>query len=173
MYVLLSAILFALIAMLTATNAWAYPSYEDGTWGVVPQDRGRTCFVVLNSEDKKHAFHFLIDGEKNVATVGILDHFLPDPRNSAASMMITLDLGPEFARRLHLKRRFDGSLNYLAAELQPEDLDPILDALRSRKAGVLLSFESGETWRIPPPKHDEAASAIDKCWTEALRGLHT
>lgn len=173
MYALLSAILFAVIAMLTATSAWAYPSYEDGTWGVVPQDSGRTCVVVVNSEDKKHAFHFLIDGENNVATVGILDHFLPGLRNSAASMMITLDLGPDFARRLHLKRRFDGSLNYLAAELPPEDLDPILDALRSRKAGVRLYFENGETWRIPPPKHDEAASAIDKCWTDALRGVHT
>ena len=167
-----STALFAVIALLTQSNAWAQPLYEDGSWGVVPQDSGRTCIVVLNSEDKKHAFHFLIDGEQNAATVGILDHFLPDPRYATASTMITLNFGPRFARRLEFKRRFDGSLNYLAAELPSEDLASILKVLRSGKAGVSLSFENGETWRIPPPKREEAASAIAQCWTEALRGLH-
>ena len=161
-----------LIALLTAAPAWAYPSYKDGSWGVVSQDGGRICVVVVNSEDKKHAFHFLIDGEKNVASIGILDGFLPDLRGGGASLRITLDFGPEFVRRLELKRRFDGSLHYMAAELALEDLDSILVALRARRAGVMLAFENGETWRIPPPKREEAASAIDDCWTEALRGIH-
>jgi hypothetical protein len=164
-----STALLAVIALLTPSNAWAEPLYEDGSWGVVPQDSGKTCIVVLNSEDKKHAFHFLIDGEQNSATVGILDHFLPDSRYGAASTMITLDF--QFARRLEFKRRFDGSLNYLAAELPPEDLGSILEALRSGKGGVSLSFENGEMWRIPPPKRDAAASAIARCWIEALRGV--
>lgn len=158
--------------MLTAASAWAHPSYEDGSWGVVPQDSGRTCIVVVNSEDKEHAFHFLIDGKQNIATIGILDHFLPDLRVGTASTMITLDLGPAFTRRLELKRRFDGSTNYLAAELRPEDLGSILIALRSPRSVVILSFESGETWRLPPPKRPEAVRAIDQCWTEALRGTH-
>ena len=165
-----SAVLFGVIALLTPWNAWAQALYEDGSWGVVPQDGGKTCIVVLNSEDRKHAFHVLIDGEQNAASVGILDHFLPNARYNTASTTITVDFGLQFVRRLEFKRRFDGSLNYLAADLPSEDLDPILDALRSGKGGVNLSFENGEIWRIPPPKREEAASAIAKCWMEALRG---
>jgi hypothetical protein len=85
--------------------------------------------------------------------------------------MITVDLGPQFARRLEFKRHFDGSLNYLAADLAPDDLDSILAALQSGKRGVSLSFENGEMWRIPPPKRQEAASAIAQCWNEALSGI--
>jgi hypothetical protein len=165
--------LIAVIALLAPQNAWAQPLYEDGTWGVVPQDGGRTCVVVLNSQDKKHAFHFLIDGEQNAATVGILDNFLPDARYGTASTMVTLNFGSKFARRFEFKRRFDGALHYLAAELRADDLEPILEILRSGRAGVSLSFENGETWRIPPPKREEAGSAIARCWSEALRGLHT
>jgi hypothetical protein len=84
--------------------------------------------------------------------------------------MITVDFGLHFVRRLEFKRHFDGSLNYMAAELPSADLDSILEALRSGKGGVNLSFENGEIWRIPPPKREEAASAIAKCWIEALRG---
>jgi hypothetical protein len=126
---------------------------------------------VLNSEDRRHAFHFLIDGEKNAATVGILDDFLPDPSYITASTMITVDLGPQFARRLKFKRHFDGALNYLAADLALDDLDSILAALRSVTHGVSLSFENGEMWRIPAPKRQEAASAIAQCWKEALSGI--
>ena len=165
-----SAVLFGVIALLTPWNAQAQASYEDGSWGVVPQDGGRTCIVVLNSEDRKRAFHFLIDGEQNAASVGILDDFLPNPRYNTASTMITVDFGLHFVRRLEFKRHFDGSLNYMAAELPSADLDAILEALRSGKGGVNLSFENGEIWRIPPPKREEAASAIAKCWIEALRG---
>ena len=121
MRLFLSTVAFAVAALLTQSHAWAQPSYEDGSWGVIPQDGGRTCVIVLNSEDKRHAFHFLIDGEQNTATVGILDDFLPDLRYGTASTMITLDLGPQFGRQLEFKRRFDGSLNYLAAELSRED----------------------------------------------------
>lgn len=165
-----SAVVFGVIALLTPSSAWSQASYEDGSWGVVPQDGGRTCIVVLNSEDRKHAFHFLIDGEQNAASVGILDPFLPSPQHNTASTNITLDFGLQFVRELEFKRRFDGSLNYMSAELASEDLDSILEALRSGKGGVHLSFENGEIWRIPPPKRAEAASAIAKCWTEALRG---
>jgi hypothetical protein len=162
-------ILFAAIVLLPPSNAWAQPLYEDGSWGVVPQDDGRTCIVVLNSEDKKHAFHFLIDGEQNAASVGILDYFLPNPGYYTTSTTITVDLGIQFVRRLEFKPRFDGSLNYMAAELPSKDLDSILEALRSGKRGANLSFENGDIWRIPPPKREEAASAIAQCWTEALR----
>jgi hypothetical protein len=61
------------IALLIASGASARPLYKDGNWGVVPQNDGRTCVVVLNSDDRRHAFHFLIDGEQNTATVGIWD----------------------------------------------------------------------------------------------------
>jgi len=167
-----SAALFGAIAVLTPSSAWSQASYEDGSWGVVPQDGGRTCIVVLNSEDRKHAFHVLIDGEQNAASVGILDNFLPSPQDNTASTTITVDFGLQFVRQLELKRRFDGALNYLAAELPLEDLDSIFEALRSGKGGVSLSFENGEIWRIPPPKRAEAASAIAQCWTQALRGPH-
>ena len=171
MLAVISAASFVFVVMLTAGSAWAYPLYRDGSWGVVPQDRGRTCVVVVNSVDKRHAFHFLIDGEQNSATIGILDQFLPDLGRDTVSTMITVDFGPEFARRLEFKRRFDGTLDYLAAELPPEDLGSILNAIRARRSDVTLSFENGEMWRIPPPKQQEAASAIDQCWTEALRGI--
>jgi hypothetical protein len=126
--------------------------------------------IVLNSEDKRHALHFLIDGEQNVAIVGILDHFLPDPSYMTASTTITVDMGPEFVRRLEFKRQFDGALNYLTADLPPQELDSILLALRSGTRGVVLSFENGEMWRIPPPERNEAAAAIAQCWNEALMG---
>jgi len=171
MLAVISAASFVFAVLLTAGSAWAYPLYRDGSWGVVPQDRGRTCVVVVNSVDKRHAFHFLIDGEQNSATIGILDQFLPDLGHDTVSTMITVDFGPEFARRLEFKRRFDGTLDYLAAELPPEALSSILNAIRARRSEVTLSFENGEMWRIPPPKQQEAASAIDQCWTEALRGI--
>ena len=166
--------LLASIAMLTAAEGWAYPAYKDGSWGVVSQDGGRTCIVVANNEDKSHAFHVLIDGMKNTATIGILDRFLPDLQDNVASTVITLNFGPGFMRRLEFKRHFDGSLDYLAAELPLDDLDSMLIALRSRiTGGVILSFENGETWRMPPPKSNEAATIIERCWNEALRGTHT
>ena len=171
MRLILRTALPALATLFIVSVAWAEPLYRDGSWGVVPQDAGRTCVVVLNSEDRRHAFHFVIDGAQNAASVGILDDYLPDPAYMTASTTIGVDLGPEFARKLEFKRRFDGAVNYLAADLPQEDLDSILDALRSGTRGVSLSFENGETWRIPPPKSAEAASAITQCWNEALRGV--
>ena len=164
------AALFGAIALLTPSNAGAQALYEDESWGVVPQDGGRTCIVVLNSPDRKHAFHFLVDGEQNAASVGILDQFLPSPRYNTGSTTITVEFPLQFTLQLEFRRQFDGSLNYLAAELPSENLDSIFEALRSGKGGVNLSFENGEIRRIPAPKREDAASAIAKCWTEALHG---
>jgi hypothetical protein len=171
MRIVLHTVLSAIAAFIVAGDARAEPLYRDGSWGVVPQDAGRTCVVVLSSEDRRHAFHFLIDGAQNAASVGILDDFLPDFSNRTAATMITVDLGPQFARRLEFTRRSDGMVNYIAADLPRQELDSVLDALRSGKRGVSLSFENGEEWRIPPPKSDEAASAIAQCSSDALKGL--
>jgi hypothetical protein len=86
-------------AFLAGAQAWASPSYKDANWGVVPQDNGSVCVVVLNSEDRTHAFHFVVDGGEREATVGILDSFLPS-RLSVASTTITVDLGPLFKRQM-------------------------------------------------------------------------
>ena len=165
--------LSGILALIIPSDAWAEPLYRDGSWGVVPQDGGSTCVVVLNSEDRRKAFHFIIDGQQKAASVGILDRFFPDLAPITASTMVIMDLGPQFTRPMKFKRHFDGSLGYLSADLAVEDLDSILEALRSVTRGVSLSFENGETWLIPPPKsEEEAASAIAKCWNEARRGLH-
>ena len=154
------------IALFVASNALALPSYKDANIGVVPQDNGRVCIVVLNSSDRTHAFHFVVDGEKKVVTVGILDRFLPN-RSSATSMVINIDLGPLFARRFVFKRHSDGMLSYLGAELSADDVKSTLAALQSDLPGVTITFDNGETWRIPPPKQ-AAASAVTQCWNEAL-----
>jgi hypothetical protein len=166
---LVSSVLLVITALLTPLDASSQAVYEDGSWGVVAQDGGKTCIVVLNSEGKQHALHFLVDGEQQVASIGILDHFLPEPQYDTAAMTITIGFGDQFALQLEFKRRFDGSLYYLAAELPSEHLNSVLEALRSGN-GVNLSFENGDIWRIPPPKREDAASAIAKCWTEALHG---
>ena len=158
------------MALLIGSEAWASPSYKDANWGVVPQDNGRACVVVLNSEDRMHAFHFLVDGTEKAATIGILDSYLPDGLSSA-STMIKVDLGPLFTRELEFKRPSDGSPGSLAADISRDDLRSILAALQTTRA-VSLSFDNGEVWRIPPPKQG-AAAAISQCWNEALTGTRT
>jgi hypothetical protein len=171
MRIVLHTVLSAIAALLFTADARAEPLYRDGSWGVVPQDAGSTCVVVLNSEDRRQAFHVLIDGAQNAASVGILDAFLPDFASRTTPTMITVDLGPQFARQLEFTLRSDAGVNYLAADLPREELDTVLDALQSGKRGVSLSFENGVQWRIPPPKSDQAASAIARCSSDALKGL--
>jgi len=168
MHRILFCIAAAATVFLMGAHAWALPSYKDANWGVVPQDHGNACIVVMNSEDKMHAFHFVVDGQTNAVTVGILDSFAPD-RLSAGSPKITVDFGPLFVRQLQFEHRSQGSVGFLAADLSHDDLKNILAALQSGLSGVSLSFADGEVWRIPGPKQ-EAASAIARCWNEALGG---
>ena len=159
------------VAALVATSgAWAAPLYKDKNWGVVRQDGGKICIVVLNSDSRRSAFHFLIDGGRNAGSIGILDEFVPETMSANGSMMATLDLGPNFARALEFRRQFDGAVNYLTASLDPSELDSIFAALQAGDRGVNLTFENGDTWRIPPPERKEAAAAITECWGEALSG---
>jgi len=160
---------FSAIALLVACDAWALPSYKDASWGVVPQDNGNACVVVLNSEDRLHAFHFAVDGGAKAATIGILDSYLPE-RLSVGPTKVTIDLGPLFVRQLEFKHRSDGAMGYLASELSRDDLKSILAAFQS-DSRVSLSFANGEVWRIPGPKQ-EATAAIAQCWNEALTGVH-
>jgi hypothetical protein len=160
----------SLIALLIGADVWASPSYKDANWGVVPQENGNACVVVLNSADRMHAFHFLVDGVDKVATVGILDSFLPS-RLATASTTITVDLGPMFTRQLEFKRHSDGLVGYIAADLSRDDLTSILAALQTTR-DVSLSFDNGDVWRIPPPGK-EAASAISECWNAALTGARS
>jgi len=157
-------------ALAVASGAWAAPLYKDKNWGVVRQDGGRICIVVLNSDSRRNAFHFLIDGGRNAASVGILDEFVPGTMDAKGTMTATLDLGPRFAHALEFRRQFDGAVNYLTASLAPGELDSIFAALRAGDRGVNLTFENGDTWRIPPPERKEAAAAITQCWHEALSG---
>ena len=168
--VVFGATLSALALLLLGAGAWASPSYKDANWGVVPQENGSACVVVLNSEDKIHAFHFLIDGVDKTASVGILDSFLPNGVSTAAAT-ITVDLGPLFTRQLEFVHHSEGLVGYLAADLSRDDLTSILAALQTTR-GVSLSFDGGEVWRIPPPAK-EAASAISQCWKQALTGART
>ena len=135
-------------AVFVVSDALALPSYKDGNWGVVPQDHGGACVVVLNSEDRMHAFHFAVDGVAKVATVGILDTFVPD-RVSASAPKITIDLGPLFRRQLKFEHRSEGSQGYLAADLSQDDLKTVLAALQSGLSGVSLSFANGEVGTFP------------------------
>ncbi len=160
-------------ALVMASAAWAAPLYKDKNWGVVRQDGGRICIVVLSSDSRRNAFHFLIDGERKAGSIGILDEFVPDTMDAKGSMMATLDLGPNFARALEFRRQFDGAVNYLTASLAPSELDSIFAALQAGDRGVNLTFENGDTWRIPPPERKEAAAAITRCWNEALSGAIT
>jgi hypothetical protein len=160
---------FSAIALLMACDAWALPSYKDDSWGVVPQDNGQACVVVLNSEDRLHAFHFAVDGPDQAATIGILDDYVPE-RLSVSATKITVDLGPSFVRQLEFKHHSSGSMGYLAADLSRDDLKSILTAFQS-DSRVSLSFANGEVWRIPGPKQ-EATAAIAQCWDEALSGAH-
>lgn len=155
-------------ALVMASGAWAVPLYKDKNWGVVRQDDGRICIVVLNSDSRRNAFHFLIDGGRNAGSIGILDEFVPDTMNARGSLMATLDLGPRFARALEFRRQFDGAVNYLTAILAPNELASIFAALQAGNRGVSLTFENGDTWRIPPPERKEAVAAITRCWNEAL-----
>lgn len=155
-------------ALVTAPDAWGRPLYKDDNWGVIPQDGGKICVVVLNSNDRKHAFHILIDGARKQAFVGILDEFLPGGMYVNASAKISMHLGVKLVLQLQFKRQFDGALSYLAAPLAPGDLDPVLAALRAADGSVSLAFENGDIWRIPPPGRQEAGSAITQCWRGAL-----
>ena len=159
-------------ALVMASGAWAAPLYKDKNWGVVRQDGG-ICIVVLNSDSRRSAFHFLIDGGRNAGSIGILDEFVPETMSANGSMMATLDLGPKFARALEFRRQFDGAVNYLTAPLAPSELDSIFAALQAGDRGVNLTFENGDTWRIPPPERKEAAAAITECWNGALSGRTT
>lgn len=154
---------------LAAVSASASPSYKDESWGVVPQDNGNACVVVLNSEDRMHAFHFAVDGASKRATLGILDSFVPE-RLSAPSPKITVDFGPLFVRQLQFEHRSDGEVGYLAANLSEDDLKTILAALENGIRDVTVSFANGEVWRIPGPKQ-AATAAIAQCWTDALTGI--
>jgi hypothetical protein len=160
-------------ALMIASGAWAAPLYKDKNWGVVRQDGGKVCIVVLNSDSRRNAFHFLIDGEQNTASVGILDEFLPDTMNAEGSTVATLDVGPAFSRTLEFRRQFDGAANYLSASLAPHEFDSIFAALVAGHRGVNLSFENGDTWRIPSPERKEAAAAITECRNGALSRVRT
>ena len=160
-------------ALVMASGAWAAPLYKDKNWGVVRQDGGSVCIVVLNSDSRRNAFHFLIDGNRHAGSIGILDEFVPDAMGAKDSMSATLDLGPRFARTLEFTRQFDGAANYLTASLAPSELDTIRTALEAGDRGVNLTLENGDMWRIPPPERKEAAAAIARCWNGALSGART
>ena len=161
----------AAVVLMMASAAWAAPLYKDKNWGVIRQEDGKTCIVVLNSDSRRNAFHFLIDGGQNTASIGILDEFLPDSVSANGSTMAILDLGPKFSRTLEFRRQFDGAVNYLTASLAPSELDSSFAALLAENPGVNLTFENGDTWHIPPPERKEAAAAIDQCWNGALSGV--
>jgi hypothetical protein len=142
--------------------------YKDANWGVVQQNGGRTCIVVLNTDDRQHAFHFLIDGENRKAQLGILQEFLPDRRYiRIASVQISVALGSGFVSKLEFRPITEGSSKYLAAILTRSDLDRMLSALEEA-AGVSVTFSGGEIWQIRAPESDEATAAIDHCWKKAV-----
>ena len=107
----------------------------------------QSAVVVLNSDSRRNAFHFLIDGEHKSASVGILDEFLPDTVNTKGSTVATLDLGPAFSRTLEFRRQFDGAVNYLAATLAPNELDPVFTALVAEHRGA-----GGKEWSARAPR---------------------
>jgi tetratricopeptide (TPR) repeat protein len=147
-------------------------SYKDGVWGVVPQNGGKLCMIVLNSDDQKRAFHFLISGSLNVARIEILEKFLPERRYlTTSNTSVTVDLGPQFARRLDFAPKSGGTLRYITATLEPDNLSNVLAALQQTR-GVSLAFENGVKWQFRAPRNLAAASpAITQCWEEASRGM--
>ena len=168
-----TAVILSIIGLLIAFGARAEESsvlYKDGNWGVVQQNNSRTCIIVLNTDDRRHAFHFLIDGEEKAARVGILQEFLPDTQYLTASKtMVFVDLGLGFARRLAFRPGSDGISNYIAAELSRDDLDRVLSTLEATH-GVSISFSNGAEWHVRPPDQKAAKPAIDQCWNRAVNG---
>jgi len=110
--------------------------------------------------------------------VGLWAAVLNAQRGASNVVFLTLLGGgafgnPGFARALEFRWQFDGAVNYLTASLAPSELDSIFAALQAGDRGVNLTFENGDTWRIPPPERKEAAAAITRCWNEALSGTIT
>jgi len=146
-------------------------TYKDTNWGVVRQNNGRTCIVVLNTDDRRHAFHFLIDGESKTAQLGILGEYLPDRGyQPIAKVLISVDAGPGFVQQLEFGPACEGRKNDVAALLKRNDLDRIRHALEMT-SGVTVSFSAGDTWQIRAPRTGEAAIAIDRCWKDAVIGI--
>ena len=165
-----AALLFGLLIAPGVSAQESDVLYKDSHWGVVRQDKGRTCIIVLNTSDRQHAFHFLVDGVQRTAAVGILRGFLPDLSYLRASETSGyLDLGPRFARELTFKPASDGTLEYIAATLEWRDLGLVASALEGSH-GVTMSFTESATWRIPAPERQMSSPAIDDCLKAAVSG---
>jgi len=164
------ALSIAAFGVLSAWGARADDStvmYKDANWGVVQQNNGRTCIVVLNTDDRRHAFHFVIDGDGKSAQLGILQEFIPDERYLVSKKIpISVEVGPGFVQQMDFKPGIEGNSRYISAILTRNDLDRILSALEETPA-VSVSFSTGETWQIRAPEHN-AAIAIDHCWKKAV-----
>ena len=164
------AICLAAWVVLSAWSARAGESivmYKDKNWGVVQQNNGRTCIVVLNTDDRRHAFHFLIDGENRIAQLGILQEFLPDsPSPAPAKVRISLELGSDFVQQFDFEPESQNGSKLIAAVLTRRDLDRILTALEETPT-VNVSFANGESWHVHGPEKS-AAPAIDRCWKTAV-----
>ncbi len=147
--------------------------YQDEIWAVVLQKGGKICVIVVKSDDQRRAFHFLIDGELDVAKVEILEKFLSEKRYLVVpSTSVTVDLGPEFARLMEFKPKFDGTFHYINSDFEPSELQNVLAALQSQSRGVRLVFDNGERWQFRPPRdHAAAVSAITQCWEDAAKGI--
>ena len=158
-------------SILCTCSAWAGDSvvlYKDANWGVVQQNNGHTCIVVLNTDDRRHAFHLLIDGENKIAQLGILEEFLSDRWAPAiAKLQISVEFGPGFVQQFDFEPGHEQGSKYIAAVLTRHDLDRILSALEEMPR-VNVSFPMGETWQIRAPKKN-AAMAIDRCGKTAVR----
>jgi hypothetical protein len=170
----ISSVGLAAGALLIGYGAMADDSlvtYKDANWGVVRQNNGHTCIVVLNTDDRRHAFHFLIDGENKTAQLGILGEYLPDRGNQPiANVLISVDAGPGFVQKMEFGPASDGRTNDIAALLKRNDLDRIRHALEVT-SGVTVSFSAGDTWQIRAPRTGAAAIAIDRCWKDAVIGI--
>jgi hypothetical protein len=164
------ALCFAAFGVLSAWGARADDStvmHKDANWGIVQQNHGRTCIVVLNTDDRRHAFHFVIDGDSKTAQLGILQEFLPDERFLVSTKTrISVAVGPDFVQQMEFRPGIEGKSKYISAILTRNDLDRILSALEETPE-VSVAFSSGEIWQIPAPEHN-AAIAIDHCWKKAV-----
>ena len=172
-----TAISLVLLAFHAGSGAVAQETssvlYKDSNWGIVEQNGGKTCIVVLNTDDRRHAFHFLVDGELGLAGIGILRDFLPGPGYLTAKKTVAyLDLGPTFAHEFAFTPRFDTMPMSIEADIPWRDLGGMLRAFEDMH-GATLTFAGGTSWDVKAPERQSAREAMDRCWNGAAKSHGT
>ncbi len=142
-------------------------SYSDQHWVLMPFKELSACVLMVGQEPRGSA----TNRNLKISVSGWFKQVrleLPEPPaqyfQPGKTTMVTVDLGPSFKRSLEFRPSLSSVMPMIVSPLTIEDLDAIRTSLVPSGEEMSVRFESGESWRFPPPEGRRLASAAASCW---------